>query len=88
MSAVTLEEAKSIAKKKRLELIHIVNDKDKPVRTEKEVYKLMSRLESLTDDLEETEGEVADTSMRYFIICIVYSEFKMNCMCIYDLLRR
>lgn len=47
--AVTLIEANKIAKKKRLHLLHVVNDQEKPVRTEKQVYKLVSKLDSLND---------------------------------------
>ncbi|CAL8072037.1 unnamed protein product [Orchesella dallaii] len=50
LTAVTLDEANKIAKKKGLHLVHIQNEREKPVRTEKEVYKLISKTATLEED--------------------------------------
>lgn len=49
-SVMTLMDANKLAKKKGLNLVHIKDPAKKPIRTEKEVYKMVSRLAGVSEE--------------------------------------
>jgi len=79
LSAVTLDEANKIAKKRGMDLIHIQNEREKPVKTEKEVYKLISKTASLEEEEDSEDLQTNEREKPTKPKDLKTSLFKSNC---------